>query len=139
MIAVCLGLVAFALMAVGLVSDTPVRHLIQLGPVVPVLCASVLRVRWAPPAALPLFGFWMFIMGLIWLHLLGIAHFVTGAFSPAEVALTVVIGAAATSGALAVIRGRPRASRVGVGAFVLFATLQICAMSLSLQPAFARI
>ena len=61
---------------------------------------------------IPILAFWLFIMLLIWLYLLGIARVVTGHFTPAEVSLTVVIGLACVVGLGASARSTTHANRV---------------------------
>lgn len=130
--------VIFGLLAVGLVSHTPLRHLIQVLPAVLALIAAARQTPWARFAALPVFAFWLLIMVGIWLFLLGLARIITGHYSPAEILLTVLIGISSLVGTGANLRtavpaGWRRALAAGVG----FALLQVGAMWLSLQPAFA--
>ena len=134
LVSLCVATVGIALLLVGLVSGTPIRHVIQVIPVGIALFLGARRSPWAPAAALPLFVFWFFIMSLIWLWLLGLARIVTGKFSPAEIGLTIVIGLGCAVGGVAALRCRT--DRGGVQravAFMLFAGLQISAMWVSLQ------
>lgn len=131
--------VLVGLLIVGLVSGTPIRHAVQ---VLPVLVASLVVVRrpaWSRFAALSVLAFWLFIMLLIWLYLLGLANVITGQFTSAEVGLTVVIGLACVAGLAA---SAPKTTRsagwAGVAAFLMFGALQVGAMWLSLQPALAN-
>lgn len=62
-IALSLAGVAGSLLLVGVVSMTPIRHGIQVVPILAVLGAVVTRRRWAPYAAMPLFGLWLLLMG----------------------------------------------------------------------------
>ena len=62
------------LIAVGLVSGTLVRYLVQIAPLV----VALILARWWKPAvgawaAVALLSFWMFVTVLIWLFLLGVA------------------------------------------------------------------
>ena len=130
--------IAVALLLVGLVSGTIIRHLVQLAPVLVAGAVALRRPAWGRFAAIPVFVFWLLIMVLIWLHLLDLAHVITGQFKPAEVVLTVVIGLACVVGLGMAARKSPGASwRSGVAAFLLFSALQVGAMWLSLQPLFA--
>ena len=131
--------VIVGLLVVGLVSHTPLRHLIQLLPAVVALVAAVRQAPWARFAALPVFAFWLLIMVGIWLFLLGLARIITGHYSPAEVLLTVLIAVSSLTGGAASLRstvpvGWRRALAAGVG----LALFQVGAMWLSLQPAFAH-
>jgi hypothetical protein len=129
-----------SLILVGVVSGTPVRHLIQ---VLPGSLALVMVARRAPGAgyaALSVFLFWLFIMVLIWLWLLGLASIVNGTFSRPEVVLTFTIGISCLWGLVACVRAPSAASHlIRVLMAMLFAALQIGAMWMSLRPAFARI
>jgi hypothetical protein len=131
------GVIA-GLLAVGLVSHTPLRHLIQVLPAVAALVAAVRQSPWARFAALPVFALWLLIMVGIWLFLLGLARLITGHYSAVEVLLTILIGVSSLVGGGASVRstvpaGWRRALAAGVGS----ALFQVGAMWLSLQPAFA--
>ncbi|HSF25488.1 MAG TPA: hypothetical protein VLE20_14780 [Blastocatellia bacterium] len=90
--------VLVALLLVGLVSGTLISHALQVLPILLASVVVVLRPDWSKFAVIPILAFWLFIMLLIWLYLLGIARVVTGHFTPAEVSLTVVIGLACVVG-----------------------------------------
>lgn len=131
--------VVAALLVVGVVSGTPIRHVLQVVPGVLLLAAGPHRRPWAACAATAVFALWLFFMSLIWLYLLGLAQIVTGRFTPVEVVLTVVIGVAALVGLVAGCRVREmpaRATRVAV--FLLSAAAQIGVVWLSVQPSFAN-
>ncbi len=139
-----------ALLMVGVVSGTLVRHTIQVAPVLAAALVVTLRQRWGRLAAMPIFVFWLFIMVLIWLYLLGIAQAVTGHFTPTEIALTCVTGVACAVGLGVSLRGlspaarRAKAARerssvlTAVVVFLAFGAFQVAAMWLSLRPTFAR-
>lgn len=130
--------VLVALLLVGLVSGTMIRHAVQVLPVLVASLVVVLRPAWSRFAAIPVFAFWLFIMLLIWLYLLGLASVVTGQFTPAEVGLTVVIGLACVVGLGASARKSTRSNWwAAVAAFLMFGALQVGAMWLSLRPVFA--
>jgi hypothetical protein len=136
-IAGCLGSVALSLFLVGIVSGTLIRHVIQILPVVLALIVVKRQSAWGVYAALPIFIFWIFIMMLIWLFLLGIARIVTGHFTIVEIILTILIGLSGIWGIVTVIRYRPNAQFVrGVLVFVLFTVLQIIAMWISFKRPF---
>jgi hypothetical protein len=126
--------VLVALLLVGLVSGTLISHALQVLPILLASVVVVLRPDWSKFAVIPIFAFWLFIMLLIWLYLLGIARVVTGHFTPAEVSLTVVIGLACVVGLGASARSTTHANRrVGLAAVLLFTVLQVGAMWLSLR------
>jgi len=124
---------------VGVVSRTPIRHLVQIAPLVLALVFSYRRSVWGVVAAVPLFAFWLLIMSGIWLFLLGIARVFPGTFSPIEITLTLVIGTASIAGLAAAYRqnvSTPVAARLVT--VIVFAILQFGAMWLSVQPFVAR-
>jgi hypothetical protein len=127
------------LLAIGVVSGTPVRHIIQVLPATFALSLVIKRVPWAFYAALPVFVFWLLIMLAIWLFLLGLATIVTGHFSSVEIALTFVVGASCLCGLSHAFRTQPVASRLKRAAWaIVFTILQVGALWASLRPAFAH-
>lgn len=135
---VCLLGVIISLLVVGIVSGTPIRHIIQVSPLVLALMPAVLRKSWSNYAALALFIFWLVIMMFIWLYLLGIANIVNGNFSPVEIGMTILIGISCGWGIVASLRAQAsvRLSTRIVAFMGLFA-LQVCAMWVSLLSPFA--
>ncbi len=134
-----LGLI-LGLLAVGVVSGTPVRHVIQSLPAALALALVIRRVPGAACAALPVFGVWLLIMVAIWLFLLGLARITTGHFSPTEIALTLVIGASCLVGLSQTFRTQPIASRMTRVAWAIaFTALQLAALWASLRSAFEHI
>jgi len=126
-----------ALYVVGAVSVPPgsLRHEVQTLPLWVPIVAGFQRKELAKWAALPCLLFWLTIMCFIWLFLLGWARIVTGRFFPTEVAMTLVIGAAALVGLGASVRWRTKVRPlVAAAVFVLFAVLQFLAFRISLFP-----
>ncbi|HEY4977711.1 MAG TPA: hypothetical protein VII25_00975 [Candidatus Acidoferrum sp.] len=132
----CLIGVILGLLLVGLVGGTPLRHALQVMPACIVLVTLIRGASWGPLAAYAIFSFWLLIMVLIWLHLLGIAHILNGSFSTIEIILTVFVGGWCLFGIISTPFSAKLAVRVF--AFLSFALLQIAALWLSLQPYFAR-
>jgi len=140
-VTLCLIGIALSLLAVGFVSGTILRHIIQ---VLPAITAAALVIR-APAtgraAALAIFVMWLAIMILIWLFLLGIAQVVSGRFTPVEIMLTILIGVFCSFGVSASVRGTVAGGRgiaLRIAAFVIALIAQIAAMWLSFQPWVAR-
>lgn len=134
-IAAWIALVAIALLLVGVVSHTLFRHVVQIAPVMVALILLIRRSAVGVAAAVPLFAFWLLIMGGIWLFLLGVARIFTGTFPRGEIALTLIIGSASALGLATAHRqgtSLPFATRLGT--VTLFAVLQYAAMWLSVQP-----
>jgi hypothetical protein len=77
---------------VGLVSGLVLHHFVQT---LLLWVGVVLGFRRSPATGwvgLPLFLFWLVLMGFIWLQLLGITRFMTMHFSPLEIGMTIVVG-----------------------------------------------
>jgi hypothetical protein len=138
-VAAWLAVVAGALVVVGIVSDTLLRHVIQIVPLIVALGLLARQSAWGVSAAAPLFAFWFLVMCAIWLFLLGVARIFTGTFSVAEITLTVVIGVACLFGlGTASRRGPTIPFGARLGTIAAFAVLQFAAMWLSVQPFIAR-
>jgi hypothetical protein len=96
-VASCLVIIG-ALLLVGVVSRGILRHVVQTAPLWIAVALGARRstlTRWAALAPLV---FWFVLMLVLWMHLLGLVGWITGTFSPIEIALTVVVGAAALVG-----------------------------------------
>lgn len=128
------GLIA-ALLAVGVVSGTPIRHVVQVSAASVALLVAWRSAAIGRAAALPAFTVWLGVMTAIWLHLLGVTSLVRGRFTSTEITLTLAIGAACAIGLIGGARpagGLTQARRVGIA--VLSAAAQVLALWLSLQP-----
>lgn len=135
----CLAGLAIALLLVGVVSGTLLRHVVQILPLG--LTAAILtrRPAWGAYAALPIFGFWLFVCVMIWLFVLGISGFASGTYSPTEILLTVVMAGCSMVGAVKCIAvGRALRASARVLAVVLFLIIQVAAMYVSFQPSIAN-
>ena len=136
LVVVCLTGLALALMLVGVVSGTVLRHIVQIVPIVVVLAVLRRRPEWGAYAAIPIFVFWTFIVILIWLFLLGQSRIANGHYTPIEVISTFLMMACSLVGAVKCVqsgRALPAAGRAL--AFLLFAGLQVAAMWVSfLRP-----
>jgi hypothetical protein len=131
------GLIA-ALLAVGVESGTPVRHVVQVSAAGLALLLAGLRSPIGRSAALPVLTVWLGLVGAIWLHLLGVVSMVRGRFTTTEVVLTIAIGAACAVGLVGGPRptaGLSTGRRFAVG--VVFAAAQLLALWASMQPAVA--
>jgi len=134
-VTLCLATVMAALLVVGVVSSTMLRHVVQVAPIVLALGLLWRRSEWGVPAAAPLFAFWLLVMGAIWLFLLGLARIVSGTFTPTEIALTILIAGAAAWGLVASSRcGTAVPMALRVVAIASFALLQLGALWLSTRP-----
>ena len=131
--------VVVSLYLVGIVSHTLLRHVVQTSPLLIAILLANRSPRLAGAASAPLFVFWLAIVILIWLFLLGIAHIVSGHYSMTERILTGTIALSTLVGIAGIFRRgavAPVAARIGV--FVVFAALQWAAFYVSIQPLFAH-
>lgn len=132
----CLIGLALALLLVGVVSGTVLRHIVQVVPIMVGLVLLARRPDLGAYAALPIFCFWAFIVVLIWLFLLGLSRIANGHYTPIEVASTVVMAACSVVGVIRSLElGRPLRALRRVSTFLLFAVVQVAAMWVSfLRP-----
>jgi hypothetical protein len=138
-IASCCLAVLVALYVVGAVSHGSLRHEVQTLPLwIPIVLGYRARelAKWF---ALPCLIFWLAIVVFIWLFLMGWARIVTGQYSPTEILMTLVIGAACLFGIVTSIRWRTTVRpRPMVATVVLSAILQLLAFRVSLLPDIAH-
>lgn len=136
----CLAGMALALLVVGVVSGTVVRHVIQVLPILMAIVAVARRATWGSSAAMPLFVFWAFIVLLIWLYLLGISRIASGHYTVIEIVLTVFMALFSVAGVWSGSRlGRSLAVTRRVMVFLLFGVMQLAAMRISfLEPCASR-
>jgi hypothetical protein len=128
------GLIA-ALLAVGVVSGTLTRHLIQVAPATLALILVASGSAYGRAAALPILTLWTVLMGTIWLFLLGLASIIQGRFTPIEIALTVAIAAACLTGLTGGARPTANLSRTRRAATATASGLfQLAAFWASMQP-----
>jgi hypothetical protein len=104
----CLVGLAVALLLVGVVSGTVLRHLVQIAPIMPGLVLLARRPDRGAYAALPIFICWSLIVMLIWSFLLGLSRIANGHYTPLEVASTFVMAGCSVVGVVKSIElGRP--------------------------------
>jgi hypothetical protein len=134
-IASCCLAVLVALYVVGAVSHGSLRHEVQTLPLWFPIVLGFKRREIAKWCALPCLIFWLAIMVLIWLLLLGWTRVISGHFSPVEIAMTMVVGLACAWGIVTSLRWRTTVGTgVALGSLLLFAGLQVLAFRLSLIP-----
>lgn len=140
LIAVCSVCISLALvLGVGLASHTILRHIIQTLPCWAVAALGFRKSRAVAWVALPVFLFWLAIVILIWLFLLGISHVVSGHFSAIEIAMTIVVGLSALIGMMNIVRFKSGLSAVTAGGlFLLMAAFQWMCFLISILPAFSH-
>jgi hypothetical protein len=128
-----------ALYIVGIVSHGVVRHIVQTAPVWPTAVLGMRRSAWSKWTALPCFFFWLFLMGLIWLFLLGWAQIVSGSFTTVEIAMTLVVGFCSVAGLVLAVKIKTGVQAPGaLAVFLGILILQLLAFRISLLPAIAH-
>lgn len=138
-VAWCCLIIIAALLVVGSVSHGVLRHIVQTAPLWAGVTLGLRRSEMSKWVALPLLIFWLAIMVFIWLFLLGLAQLVHGTFSPTEIAMTVVVGAASVAGLITSFRTRTSTGlAMAILILLIFAGLQLLAFRISLLPAIAH-
>lgn len=90
-------------------------------------------------ASLPCFIIWLLLMAVIWLFLLGWAKVISGHFTPVEVILTLVVGAASLAGSVVGFRWRTTLSwSKALFTSLIFTVLQVVALRISFLPSVAK-
>jgi hypothetical protein len=135
----CLAIILALVLGVGLASNLVVRHLVQTVPLWAGVVLGFRRSRLTAWVGLPLFTFWLLLMSLIWAYLLGISNLLSGQFSPIEIAMTIIVGAASVAGIASFIRFRSFLSPWSAsGLFVITAIIQFACFRVSFLPAIAH-
>jgi hypothetical protein len=137
-VVISLGLLLAALLFVGAVGGTVLRHIVQGIPSVIALVFVARRPALGAWSAIPIFVFWSFIVVLIWLYLLGVNRIASGHYTSAEFAATVVMaGACAFGASRSLSLGEAAAVSSRVVVVLAFGLLQVAAMWLSLMKGVA--
>jgi hypothetical protein len=135
LVAALIGVVAAALLVVGYISGTLRSHLIQIAPLLVVVALVSSPPQWWAVAAVSVHSFWLVTMAGIWLFLLALSRFLSGRFSPTEVALTCVIGVASLGGLIAANSKVAQLSPIRRVPTILVTTgVQALALWISYQP-----
>jgi hypothetical protein len=135
-VAACLIGLGAALLLVGIVSGTLLRHIVQIIPTVLALVLVIRRPNVGAYAATPVFMFWICIVVLIWLFLLGLSGIASGHFTPIEIISTFFMAGFSLVGAIKSISlGKALGPRGRLLTFLLLAGVQVGAMWVSfLRP-----
>lgn len=138
-IALCSLAIIVALVAgVGGATGLVWRHVIQTLPFWFAIVLGLRRSVLTGWIALPCFVFWLVIMILIWLYLLGLARILTGHFAPIEIVMTIVVGLASLVGIGSFVRFKSRVRPwLAIVLFLVFAAAQWGCFLLSVTPRFA--
>ena len=135
----CLAAVGAALLIVGVVSGTFIRHVVQIVPVAVAIVVVRERPVWGSQAARPILGWWLFMMVLVWLYLAGAPMFFDGDFTLTEIVLTGLIALFCVLGLLACLRMESTTSTANrLLAVAGFGAFQFAMMWVSFLPPFVN-
>jgi len=135
----CLAIIVALVGGVGLATGLVIRHLVQTAPVWIGVTLGMRGSRAVGWFTSPVFAFWLMLMTVIWLYLAGWSTLISGHFSPFEIAMTLVVGAACAIGlwldarSLAGVRATTAA-----GLIVIAAAAQAFCFWLSMLPGIAQ-
>jgi hypothetical protein len=136
-IKLCVVGVALSLLIIGIVSDTPIRHIIQLIPLIIVVLLA--KYSWSKYSAIAVLLFWLVIMLLIWLFLLGLSNIASGTYSVTEIIMTLTIGVSCIIGTISFFYIKSTSKTlINLGVFIAFLILQIVMMWISFQGSIAN-
>jgi len=135
----CALVTLVALFIVGAVSNGVLRHVVQTLPLWFPMVMGLRQREIAKWASFPCFIIWLLLMTLIWLFLLGWAKVISGHFTPMEVILTLIVGAAAIVGSVTGFRWRTTLSwSKALSASLIFTVLELLALRISFLPSIAK-
>jgi hypothetical protein len=123
------AIIAALVLGVGIGSHLVLRHVVQT---LPLWVAFTLGLRRSPAAGwagLPVFLFWLVLMAVIWLYLLGVSTMLSGHFTGLEIAMTIAVGIASGVGIVAFFR---------LKSHLVLTAVQLVCFRLSFLPAIAH-
>lgn len=126
-----------ALIVVGFVSGEIARHILQTLLFWPAIALGFRNSDHARWTAAPMLLFWFVIVALIWAYLLHVSTIASGTYSPAEIAMTGVVGIAAPIGLAACFAAPLRPRRLWLLSPPLF-LVQFLVMMISFRPPFTN-
>jgi hypothetical protein len=133
-VASCCLAILLALCVVGAVSHGMQRVIVQTLPLWVSIVLGFRGSEFAKWSALPCLIIWLASMILIWLFLLRFVHFMSGRFSPTEIAMSIVVGAASAGGFTVAVHWRTKVRPFMAGAVaLLFGALQFFALWLTVS------
>lgn len=134
-----LAIIAALVLGVGIGSHLVLRHVVQTLPLWVAVTLGLKRSRAAGWAGLPAFLFWLVLMTVIWLYLLGVSNMLSGHFTHLEIAMTIVVGIVSGVGIVAFSRLKSYLSGWALASiFILLAVVQVFCFRLSFLPAIAH-
>ena len=138
-IAACSVAIILAMVCgVGIPDNLILRHIVQTLPLWFAVVLGARRSNSTSWISLPLFLFWLGIMALIWLYLLGLSRVVNGHFSPLEITMTIIVGLSSIVGISMSYGLRSLSAIRALCLFVAFAALQFVCFRVSFLPSIAH-
>jgi hypothetical protein len=138
-LAFCCLAILLTLYVVGLVNHGVLRQIVQTLPLWVPIVLGFRGSEFAKWSALPCLIIWLASMILIWLFGVAWVYVALGRFSPIDIAMTVIVGAASAGGFFAALRWRTAVRPFSAGAVaLLFGALQFLAIWASLSLAVAH-
>ena len=138
-LAFCCLAILLTLYAVGVVNHGVLRQIVQTLPLWVPIVLGFRGSEFAKWSALPCLIIWLASMILIWLYGVAWVYVALGRFSPIEIAMTVIVGAASAGGFFAALRWRTAVRPFPAGATaVLLGALQFLALWVGLLLPIAR-
>jgi len=135
----CFAIIVSLVAGVGFPAGLVLCYVVQTLPLWIGIVLGIRRARLTGWIGLPLFLFWLTLMVFIWLYVLGIASIISGHFSPFEIAMTIIVGAASVTGIAIFTRLKSSLSpAMAVTAFVVTAVVQYTCFRISFLPAIAH-
>jgi hypothetical protein len=135
----CCLLMILCLYVVGFESHGILRHVVQTAPLWLVVVLAKRESPWTKWTALPCFIFWLVLMTLIWLFLLGWAKVLSGTFTPVEIAMATTVGLCSMVGIVLALRSRTHVHPIKAFAvFVSTAVFQFLVLRISFLPSIAH-
>jgi hypothetical protein len=126
-------------LGVGIPNHMVLRHIVQTLPLWLPVIIGLRRSSATGWIGLPLFIFWLVLMALIWVYLLGISNLISGTFSSWEIAMTILVGLGSVMGIAAFVRSHSALSVISrIGSFVFLAAVQVVCFRISFLPLIAH-
>ena len=138
-LAFCCLAILLALYVVGAMRHGVLPNVLQTLPLWVPIVLGFRGSEFAKWSALPCLIIWLATMILIWLFGIAWVYVALGGFSPIDIAMTVIVGAASAGGFFAALRWRTSIRPLSAGAVaLLFGVLQFLAIWASLSPRVAH-
>jgi hypothetical protein len=135
----CFAILASLMAGVGFATGLVLCYVVHTLPLWIGIAFGIRRARLAGWIGLALFLFWWTLMVFICLYVLGIASILSGHFSPFEIAMTIIVGAASVTGSVIFTRIKSSLSpAMAVTTFGVVAAAHWACFRTSFLPAIAH-